>query len=204
MEENDLIFRIIQVGDSGVGKTSIFRRYVYETFDENTMSTIGLQFSFKEVELANKKILKLKLLDTAGQEKYKSLSKTFFRNADAVLFVFALNKLETFEHINEWVQLFKDNNDKVDKIPKYLIGNKSDLFDEREVDQKLIDDLEKNLGYKYYPTSALNNSNIDSLFKDIAETLFKNYKEDKDQKAFKIKNKDKEIKSKCNLCNESV
>ena len=121
MEENDLIFRIIQVGDSGVGKTSIFRRYVYETFDENTMSTIGLQFSFKEVELANKKILKLKLLDTAGQEKYKSLSKTFFRNADAVLFVFALNKLETFEHINEWVQLFKDNNDKVDKIPKYLI-----------------------------------------------------------------------------------
>ena len=206
MEENDLIFRIIQVGDSGVGKTSIFRRYVYETFDENTMSTIGLQFSFKEVELANKKILKLKLLDTAGQEKYKSLSKTFFRNADAALFVFALNKLETFEHINEWVQLFKDNNDKVDKIPKYLIGNKSDLFDEREVDQKLIDDLEKNLGYKYYPTSALNNSNIDSLFKDIAETLFKNYKEDKDQKAFKIKskNKDKEIKSKCNLCNERV
>ena len=205
-EENDLIFRIIQIGDSGVGKTSIFRRYVYNTFEENTMSTIGLQFSFKEITLANNKTLKLKLLDTAGEEKYRSLSKSFFRNADAALFVFALNRLESFEHINEWVQLFKDNHDRVDKIPKYLIGNKSDLLSSREVDQKLIDDLEKQLGYKYVATSALNNSNIEALFKDIGEALFKNYKDDKDQKAFKIKNKnqDKEVKSKCSLCNERL
>ena len=204
-DENDLVFSIIEVGDAGVGKTSIFRRYVYNTFDENTMSTIGLQFSFKEITLANNKTLKLKLLDTAGQEKYRSLSKSFFRNAHAALFVFALNRLESFEHINEWIQQFKENHDRVDQIPKYLIGNKSDLLDAREVDQKLIDNLVKKLGYKYYETSALNNSNIEDLFIDIGESLYENYKDDKDQKAFKIKNKSKskETKSKCSLCNEN-
>ena len=203
-DENDLVFSIIEVGDAGVGKTSIFRRYVYNTFDENTMSTIGLQFSFKEITLANNKTLKLKLLDTAGQEKYRSLSKSFFRNAHAALFVFALNRLESFEHINEWIQQFKENHDRVDQIPKYLIG-KSDLFDAREVDQKLIDNLVKKLGYKYYETSALNNSNIEDLFIDIGESLYENYKDDKDQKAFKIKNKskNKEKSSKCSLCNEN-
>ena len=203
-DENDLVFSIIEVGDSGVGKTSIFRRYVYDTFDENTMSTIGLQFSFKEITLANNKTLKLKLLDTAGQEKYRSLSKSFFRNAHAALFVFALNRLESFEHINEWIQQFKENHDRVDQIPKYLIGNKSDLIESREVDQKLIDNLVKKLGYKYFETSALNNSYIEDLFKDIGESLYDNYKDDKDQKAFKIKNKNKEGKSKCSLCNEKV
>ena len=203
-DENELVFSIIEVGDSGVGKTSIFRRYVYNTFDENTMSTIGLQFSFKEITLANNKTLKLKLLDTAGQEKYRSLSKSFFRNAHAALFVFALNRLESFEHINEWIQQFKENHDRVDQIPKYLIGNKSDLVEAREVDQKLIDNLEKKLGYKYFETSALNNSNIEELFKDIGESLYRNYKDEKDQKAFKIKNKNKEVKSKCSLCNERV
>ena len=203
-EEKELTFSIIQIGDSGVGKTSIFRRYVYNTFDENTMSTIGLQFSFKEITLANNKTLKLKLLDTAGQEKYRSLSKSFFRNAHAALFVFALNRLESFEHINEWIQQFKENHDRVDQIPKYLIGNKSDLLDAREVDQKLIDNLEKKLGYKYFETSALNNSNIEELFKDIGESLYRNYKDEKDQKAFKIKNKNKEVKAKCSLCNERV
>ena len=66
MKESNLTFSIIIIGDAGVGKTSIYRRYVYETFDQNTLSTIGLQFSFKDVELNNKKIIKLKLIDTAG------------------------------------------------------------------------------------------------------------------------------------------
>ena len=206
-EEKELTFSIIQIGDSGVGKTSIFRRYVYNTFEDNTMSTIGLQFSFKDVTLDNNITLKLKLLDTAGQEKYKSLSKSFFRNAHAALFVFALNRMETFQHITEWVELFKENHDRVDKIPKYLIGNKSDLIKSREVDQKLIDDLENQLGFKYFPTSALNNYNIDALFKDIANTLYQAYKDDKNdkgQKSFKIKNKNKVVKSKCALCKENV
>ena len=85
---NDLTFKIITLGDSGVGKKAIIRRFVFNTFEINKLSTIGVNFSFKDVRLKNGKNVKLKLIDTAGQERYKSVSKSYFRNADGVLFVF--------------------------------------------------------------------------------------------------------------------
>ena len=200
MSEDEITFKIITVGESGVGKTSIFRRYVYSTFEENTLSTLGLQFSFKDVILKNKQKIKLRLIDTAGEEKYKSLSKSYFKNADVVLFVFALDKPDTFEQINTWINLFKENHDKVDKIPKYLIGNKNDL--EQKVEQGKIDELTKKLCYKYISTSALSNNNIEYLFNDISETVFKAYKPDKIQQTIKLKHKTNynNKKAKCSSC----
>ena len=99
---DDLSFRIITIGDSGVGKTAIIRRYVYNTFDQENLSTIGVNFSFKEIILKNSQRLKLKLIDTAGQEKYRSLSKSYYKNADGVLFVFSLNDLQSFQNLNDW------------------------------------------------------------------------------------------------------
>ena len=180
MKESNLTFSIIIIGDAGVGKTSIYRRYVYETFDQNTLSTIGLQFSFKDVELNNKKIIKLKLIDTAGEEKYRSLSKSYFRNADAAIFVFAFDNLSSFQNITNWIEIFKNNHDRVDNIPKYLVGNKNDL--EKTVEKNLVDGLRKKIGYKYFSTSALNNDNIEELFKDLAEKVFKSYNPNAKQK----------------------
>ena len=197
-EESYITFKIITVGESGVGKTSIFRRFVYSTFEENTLTTLGLQFSFKDVTLSSGQKIQLKLINTAGEEKYRSLSKSYFKNADVALFVFSLNNIDTFEHINDWVDLFKENHDKVDKIPKYLIGNKNDL--EQKVDQGKIDELTQNLGYKYISSSALNNNNIEYLFNDISETVFKTYKPDKNQNKIKLKNK-KPVKTiNCAIC----
>ncbi len=200
MKESNLTFSIIIIGDAGVGKTSIYRRYVYETFDQNTLSTIGLQFSFKDVELNNKKIIKLKLIDTAGEEKYRSLSKSYFRNADAAIFVFAFDNLSSFQNITNWIEIFKNNHDRVDKIPKYLVGNKNDL--EKKVEKNLIDDLQKKIGYKYFSTSALNNDNIEELFKDLAEKVFKSYNPNAKQKNIQVAKQETFKKSKCNLCNE--
>ena len=89
-KENADTMRVITLGESGVGKTSIIRRYIHNIFDENNLSTIGLNFSFKEVKLKNGKSINIKLIDTAGQEKYKALAKSYFKNVDAVLFVFML------------------------------------------------------------------------------------------------------------------
>ena len=197
-DESEITFKIITVGESGVGKTSIFRRFVYNSFEENTLTTLGLQFSFKDVTLSSGQKIKLKLIDTAGEEKYRSLSKSYFKNADVALFVFSLNNPVTFEHINDWVDLFKENHDKVDKIPKYLIGSKNDL--EQKVDQGKIDELAKNLGYKYISTSALRNDNIENLFNDISETVFKTYNPDKNQKTIKLKNKKPIKTTKCAIC----
>ena len=196
--EEEITFKIITVGESGVGKTSIFRRFVYSIFDENTLSTLGLQFFFKDVVLSNNKKIKLKLIDTAGEEKYRSLSKSYFKNADVALFVFALDKPETFEHINDWITLFKENHSGVEKIPKYLVGSKNDL--EQKVEQAKIDEFSKEIGYKYISTSSFNNNNIEYLFNDISETVFKTYRSDKNQTKIKLKNKKNFKGTKCEIC----
>ena len=199
-----LSFKIITIGDSGVGKTAIIRRFVFNTFELNNLSTIGVNFSFKDTILKNGKSVKLKLIDTAGEEKYKSLSKSYFRNTDGVLFVFAINDLDSFQNITEWIKLFNDNNSGKD-LPKYLIGNKDDLEENRAVNQELIDKFikENNNEYEYRSVSALNDDKrIDELFQEMAEKLFNNYKEGKQSAIHLEKNKENQQpkKSNCKIC----
>jgi len=162
-------FKIISLGDSGVGKSSIFRRYTENKFDEDTMSTIGLAFADKELTLKNKEKVKLKLVDTGGQERYKALTKNYYKNANGVLFVFSHNDKESFDHIIEWVTLFDENCNKAE-IPKFLIGNKNDLkkFDEQENFDGFI--KEHNI-LRYISTSAKDNINIKEIFRDMAEII---------------------------------
>ena len=166
-------FKIISLGDSGVGKSSIFRRYTENKFDEDTMSTIGLAFADKELTLQNKEKVKLKLVDTGGQERYKSLAKNYYKNADGVIFVFSHNDKDSFDHIIDWIELF-DQNTTNKEIPKFLIGNKNDLkkFDEEDSFDDFIKD--HNI-LRYISTSAKDNINITEIFKDLAETIFKSY-----------------------------
>ena len=162
--------KIITLGESGVGKTSIIRRYIHNIFDENNLSTIGLNFSFKEVKLKDGNTINLKLIDTAGQEKYRALAKSYFKNVDAALFVFAMNSQESFDNIKNWIKLFDDYHNGKTGIPKYLIGNKSDQ--ERVVQDDLIEQLKNEYkDYKYFETSAKNNDGIEKLFQEIGEDL---------------------------------
>ena len=172
-EEEKKIFKIITVGDSNVGKSSIIRRYIYGDFKDDMMTTVGLNFSLKEITLSNGATINLKIVDTAGQEKYRSLTKSYFKNSDGVLFVFSLEEKKSFENINEWIKIFEENNNR-NKIPKYLIGNKSDL--DNEITQNMIDEfLNEHAEFKYEKTSALKNENIEKLFKDICEDIWINF-----------------------------
>ena len=112
-------FNIITLGDSGVGKTSIIKRFCENKFDDNNQSTIGINFSKKEMTFDKKDKIILKLLDTCGQEKYRSLAKTYYRNAHAALFVFSMNDKESFDKINVWMEFFNNNNG--EDILKYLV-----------------------------------------------------------------------------------
>ena len=126
-KEEEIVFKIITIGDSNVGKTSIIRRYLYNVFESSNLATIGVAFSFKEVTLENGQIIKLRLVDTAGQEKFKSVTKSYYKNTDGVLFVFDYNNPLTFENISEWIQSFEENHNGKENIPRFLLGNKSDL-----------------------------------------------------------------------------
>ena len=137
-QENKIGYKIITVGDSNVGKTSIIKRFIFNQFDENMLTTLGINVSHKIIKVNNNKEIKLELVDTAGQERYNCLGKNYFKNADGILFVFALDNLESLENISNWIKIFEEFGDNK-KINKYLVGNKNDLIDDiviREEDIK--------------------------------------------------------------------
>ena len=141
-ENQEIILKIIAIGNSGVGKTSIIRRFVYKTYEEDKSATLGLNFAFKNIILKNGIKVKLKIIDTAGEEKFRSLSKSFFKNAEGVFFVFGMDDLNSFKDINEWIKIFNDNNSE-SNIPKFLLGNKSDL-NKKIITDELIEEFLKN------------------------------------------------------------
>ena len=120
------LFKIITLGDSGVGKTCILRRFVTGKFDKNTLSMIGFETSSKEIVLKDGTKVALQLIDTAGQENYHALATTYIRNSDGVLFVFSHDSRESFNNIKKWLMSFKDNNQDIDfdkEFPAFLVGN---------------------------------------------------------------------------------
>ena len=193
-EENSM--RVITLGESGVGKTSLIRRYIHNIFDENNLATIGLNFALKQVQLKNGKTINIRLIDTAGQEKYRSLVKSYFKNADAVLFIFSLDTKDSFDCMINWINLFNENCKVKRCIPRYLIGNKADQ--DRKVSNDVIDEFISKNKYKYYETSAKDNTGIDELFQELAEDLYKilvetggNNKPQNTEKISKFKKKQK-------------
>ena len=168
IEKNNLEYKIITLGDSSVGKTSIINRFINDTFDEELPPTLGIKHTFKTLEINNTKV-KLSVIDTNGQEKYRSLSVSYFRHADVVLFIFNLNEPLSFNNIQEWINVFNDNNNKKKVILKYLIGSKSDL--EQRVEQNLIDEFANNNNMLYMATSAKTNNQINELFQKIGEDI---------------------------------
>ena len=175
-KEDKITFKIITLGDSEVGKTSIIRRYLENKFAYDTLPTLGFIKSKKKIILKNKKNIFLELCDTSGQERYASLSPLYVKNADAVLFVFDLNNKKSFNNIKNWMKFFKDNTNSENNMPTYLIGNKKDLEKNVEDDEiEIFKDEHKDIIYK--ETSAKEEDNqIEELFREMGELLYDKYK----------------------------
>ena len=208
MSQEEITFRIITLGDSAVGKTSLIKRFVKDEFDELNMSTIGLDFCFKTIIINENKEIKLKLVDTSGQEKYRSLAKAYFKNADGVLFLFALNNKSSFQNISNWMKSFIENceNDG-EKIPKLLIGSKCDL--ESTITDDEINKFTNEHNIKFKKVSSKENIGIEEAFLEIGEILYENHKKNKNkpsQQSMKIEEiKDQKKKKKeCLFCKSDL
>ena len=172
----DYIFKLILIGSSGVGKSSILKRYIQKIFEEEYTCTIGVDFLMKSLNISNKSI-KLQLWDTAGTEKFKSITTGYYRGANAAFVVFDLTYKSSFESVSEWIQnYYKYSNPDSEKYVIW-IGNKSDLKEKREISEEEIYDFAKNNKIKYFETSAKNGENIDECFYFIAEKLMKDLEE---------------------------
>ena len=163
--------KIIILGSSEVGKTCIYNRYFHNDFKENLLSTIGIDFNTKFFKFENHKI-KANYIDTAGQEKFRAISINYLKGTDGVILVFDLTNKETFDLLETWIKEFENTN-KSD-VSKVLIGNKSDLEEQRQVTTEDAVNFAKTLNCKYYEASAKTGKNVNEALDEIARTAFTN------------------------------
>ena len=156
------------IGESGVGKTSIISRYTNNTFDPQVLTSSSAQFLTKTIELNKDTSIKFDIWDTAGQEKFKSLAKIFYKDAKVIILVYDITNKNSFESLkNFWYKEIMDNT--ISDVILAIVGNKADLYENEQVtdDEGKAYAKEKNAIFK--STSALSNRGIDSLFTDIAK-----------------------------------
>ena len=178
------LFSIILLGDSGVGKTNFMTRYANNGFSQMFLSTNGFNQEMKLIKINENDYYGLTLMDTAGQERFKSLPKKYYRDADGVLLLFDVNDRESFKEVNNWVKQIKEysskykenedndidndnmtNDNKNNDVVIYLLGNKIDMSQEyeRAVTRKEIDDLAEQLNVKYYDICCKWNLNVEEI-----------------------------------------
>ena len=165
----DDLFKLVIIGDSGVGKSCILLRFADDTFTENYYSTIGVDFRFKCVDIGERKC-KLQIWDTAGQERFKTVTSAYYRGADGIIIVFDQTDRESFNNVQNWIDdISKYSTEEPSKI---IIANKEDISDERKsVKMEDIAELEKKTGLEVIKTSAKTGENIDYAFKKLTQKL---------------------------------
>jgi len=193
-QEYDFLMKLILVGDSGVGKTNILSKYLKNNFDPDSKATVGVEFGTKNIEIDNKKI-KVQIWDTAGQERYKSITSTYYKGAKGAFIVYDITRKSTFDNIDKWIGDLKNNGD--ENMIVYLVGNKSDLNDMREVrkDEAMTKSEKYNIAFS--ETSALYGDNIHKIFQDLMEKVYINFYRNANT------NKDKEINKGVDLNEET-
>ena len=177
MSEN-IILKIVILGASTVGKTSIFIRYFQKEF-KTTITSVGVDFKPKFFKLEGEKI-KVNYIDTAGQEKFKSISQNYLKSTDGVILVFDITNKETLDLINYWEDFINKNSKP--NIGKILFGNKLDLADNREVEYEEGKNLAKKLKCKYYEGSAKTGENIEFIMNEIAKITYFEYKKSEENR----------------------
>ena len=163
---NSISCKVILVGDSGVGKTSIINRYLNQ-YTDYQKSTIGASYANKEEMIDNYKI-NFDIWDTAGQERFRSVNTIFYKEAYVCIMVYDITKPQSFESIkNYWYNTVKENS--FDDIIFGIAGNKIDLYEEEKVDQNVVNEYCESINALFKTTSARQNTCVDDIFKELGK-----------------------------------
>ena len=161
--------KLVFIGDPGVGKTCIISRFLKGTFDAEQITTVGASYASKTIKISEtNESLTLDVWDTAGQEKYRSLTRIFFQGAKLAILVYDITRKESFENLkNVWLKELKDHADK--NVVLGVAGNKSDLYEKEEVPEQEAREFAKSIGAIFCLTSAQSNSGIEELFEEMGK-----------------------------------
>ena len=186
-QDYDYLFKVLLIGNSSVGKSSLLLRFVDNQWNDLFVPTIGVDFKIRTMEIDNKNV-KLQIWDTAGQERFKNITASYYRGAHGIFVVYDISDTESFKNINNWlIEIEKNANKNVYKI---LVGNKCDLEDKRTVSYQQGKELAETYGMQFIETSAKSNTNVDEAFHLLGREVMKMSLNDK-EKNFRNKDKNK-------------
>ena len=205
-EQYDYLFKIVLIGDSGVGKSNMLSRFTKNEFNIESKATIGVEFATKCITF-NNKVIKAQIWDTAGQERFRAITSSYYKGAMGALLVFDISKKETFDNLDRWF-----NEVRAFTKPEaciILVGNKADLTDLREVQQEEAIKYVAQQKINYFETSALASTNIDKVFEELlvniaraTDPYFDTVNERPNAETKKTVKLDKKEKKKINCCNQ--
>ena len=185
----DMIFKIVLIGDTSVGKTNILSKYLTDEFDPESKATVGVEFGTKNFKIENN-IVKVQIWDTAGQERYRSITNAYYKGAKGALLVYDITNKKSFDNLDRWISDLKTNGD--EKISIVLLGNKSDLESQRVISTEEGKNKAELFKFAFMETSALNGSNIEKAFDELIKEVYKDNHELFEKQA-KVEMKDKGI-----------
>lgn len=164
----DLLFKLLLIGDSGVGKTCILFRFSEDAFNTTFISTIGIDFKIKTIELKGKKI-KLQIWDTAGQERFHNITTSYYRGAMGIMLVYDITNAKSFDNIAKWLRNIDDHAN--EDVERMILGNKCDMDDKRVISVERGQSIAKEHKLRFLETSAKTNINVETAFIQLAESI---------------------------------
>ena len=184
------LYKILLLGDSTVGKTCFLLRYVDDSFLDLHMATIGLDYRLKTLILEEQKIVKIQLWDTAGQDKFRAITRNYYKGASGIILIFDVTNIKSYENIKKWINEIKDEIS--EKVSIVLIGNKIDNVQERKISKEQGEKLASEIGVKFFETSAKTGEGINESVFFLVKKIFENDPEVKNKyqgRNLRIKNK---------------
>merc|ERR1712169_89819 len=166
--EYDYLFKLLLIGDSGVGKSCLLLRFADDTYTESYISTIGVDFKIRTIELDGKTV-KLQIWDTAGQERFRTITSSYYRGAHGICVVYDVTDMDSFNNVKQWLQ--EIDRYATEGVNKLLVGNKSDMTDKRAVEYTVAKEFADSLGIPFLETSAKNASNVEQAFLTMARQI---------------------------------
>lgn len=166
----DYLFKVVLIGDSGVGKSNLLSRFTRNEFNLESKSTIGVEFATRSINVDGKTV-KAQIWDTAGQERYRAITSAYYRGAVGALLVYDIAKHQTYENVTRWLKELRDHADA--NIVIMLVGNKSDLKHLRAVSTDEAKQFATENGLSFIETSALDASNVESAFQNILTDIYR-------------------------------
>lgn len=168
-EEYDYLYKVVLIGDSGVGKSNLLSRFTRNEFNLETKSTIGVEFATRSIRTEGKTI-KAQIWDTAGQERYRAITSAYYRGAVGALLVYDISKYSSFKNVERWLTELRENADR--NIVIMLVGNKSDLRHLREVPTEEAKAFSEKHKLSFIETSALDSTNVELAFQNILTEIY--------------------------------